>query len=353
MAKEKSPEQKAKSKKVWKIVLALFLIVGGLGNLKTYPVLGLISAIVGVIILVSLFFKKKAPAAPVSKYTDTGVSPEMERYTMDLDAYLNESTEAETPPPPPDPKPDPEKEKREAYYKKLREDFAAALEAIPAVEITVSEKPAPKRLVSEVAEIPFSNITKKTPRDKLGNFVVFDTETTGLAASKAEIVEIAAIRFRDFKPVEKFVTLCRPRKGISEEAAKINGITADMVEGKPEFGCVAQALQDFFGTDNLVAHNLEFDLKFIVKGGVDVAGTKRKYYDTLEIAQRTLKRVKDKWDREFECYMPNYDADYDVEDYKLGTLCSYYGIPYYGSHRALADCYVTGQLLQKLAEDRE
>lgn len=233
------------------------------------------------------------------------------------------------------------------------EHFTATLDALPTAEIIIEDKPAAKHAVSEVYDIDFSNITKKTPRDKLGNFVTIDTETTGLSASKDEIVEIAAIRFRNYAPVEKFVTLCAPKKGISDEAARINGITADMVEGKPLFSQIVHSLQSFIGTDNIVGHNLEFDLKFIIKNGFDVYACNRKYYDTLEIAQKTLKKVKEKWDKEVHDYMPDYDRDYDVENYKLKTLCQYYGITYMGAHRALADAYVTGLLLEKLAKDRE
>lgn len=252
---------------------------------------------------------------------------------------------------------DEERERRwiEAREREARAEaeFAATLEAIPSVEIAISEKAAPKRSVGEADELPFSTVTIKTPRDKLGNFVVIDTETTGLYPSQAEIVEISAIRFRGFKPVEKFTTLCKPKKGISEEARRINHISEEMVADKPEFGKVADALVAFIGKDNLVGHNLDFDLRFIVKHGADVASVKRKYYDTLYLAQKTLKQEKKKWDKELHCYMPDYEADYDVEDYKLATLCEHYKIPFYGSHRALADCYVTGLLLEKLAQDRE
>lgn len=233
------------------------------------------------------------------------------------------------------------------------EQFTEIINALPAADIAVEEKPAPKKPVKESYEVPFSNITKKTPRDKLGNFVAIDTETTGLNASQNEIVEIAAVRFRDFKPVEKFATLCAPQKGISEEASRINGITAEMVEGKPCFGQVVHSLQTFIGADNIVGHNLEFDLKFIVRGGFDVYANNQKYYDTLGIAKNTLKRSKDKWDKEVQGYITDYDKDFDVMNYKLKTLCDYYGITYLGAHRALADAYVTGLLLQALAKDRE
>ena len=216
--------------------------------------------------------------------------------------------------------------------------FSQVLETLPEAEILISDAPAPE---APDTEISYSTITKKTPRDKLGNFVVIDTETTGLTV-RASIVEIAAIRFRGFQPVEKFTTLCSPKGKISEEASKINGITADMVAGKPQFAYIAAGLQEFIGKDNLVGHNLPFDMKFIMKYGVDPTLVKRKYYDTLDIAKHTLKKWRD-----------GSEAYYDVFDYKLDTLCDYYHIPFFGAHRALADCYATGQLLERLAKDRE
>lgn len=233
------------------------------------------------------------------------------------------------------------------------EQFIEILNNLPSADITVDEKPAARRYIKETYDIGFSSITKKTPRDKLGNFVAIDTETTGLNSTQNEIVEIAAVRFRDFKPVEKFVTLCAPKKGLTEEASRVNGITAEMVEGKPQFGQVVHSLQAFIAADNIVGHNLNFDLKFIVRGGFDIYANKQKYYDTLEIAQKTLKRAKDKWDKEVQGYITDYGRDFDVMNYKLKTLCDYYGITYLGAHRALADAYATGLLLQALAKDRE
>ena len=230
-------------------------------------------------------------------------------------------------------------------------EFNNTLEALPSCEIVVAETPAAKRSVDEVYELTFSSISKKSNKERLGNFVVIDTETTGLYPSKSEIVEISAIRFRYWEPVEKFSTLCSAKKGISEDAARINGITAEMVEGKPLFGQVAASFQDFIGKDNLIGHNLEFDLKFIVKYGVDLAAEKRKYFDTLDIAQRTIKKQKQKWDKELCCYFPA-EGDYGIENHKLDTLCRWYGIAHPDAHRALADCYATALVFEKLVDEK-
>ena len=233
----------------------------------------------------------------------------------------------------------------------LREHFVETLDSLPEYEIAVADSPAPKLSVSVCGDIECGKFPTPKKRTGLGNFVVFDTETTGFKPTVAEVVEIAAIRFRSWQPVEKFATLCRPEKGINEEAAAVNGITEEMVDGKPLFGQVAASFQEFIGTDALVAHNLPFDIKFIVKGGVDVFAEDRRFYDTLTIAQSTIHKQRMVWDEELNCKMPD-DNDLGIEDYKLPTLCRWYGIPRVDLHRALADCYETGLLFAKLAEER-
>jgi len=72
----------------------------------------------------------------------------------------------------------------------------------------------------------------------------------------------------------------------------------------------------------------------------------------MQIAQKMLKKPKYKYDKEWEEYVIDYNSDYDVEDHKLDTLCSYYGIARNNEHRALSDCYDTARLFKKLAEDK-
>lgn len=265
-----------------------------------------------------------------------------------------------------------EQRKREAeraeYQKKLDEqqkrkdaEKAAAekaeieiINSLPTAEISIADTPAEKLSVSVLNEITSSNITTKTNREKLGNFVALDVETTGLSVQQAEIIDVAAVRFENFEPVEVFSTLCFPKRGINSDAAEINGIHEDDVAGKPTFQQIAASLQDFISKDNLVGHNLFFDLKFITKYGVDVTSQKRKYYDTLEISQKTVQKFKYKkvYDREFDIYDSEWVGG-EVENYKLGTLCAFYKIPMPSSHRALGDAVAAGRLLKKLSDARK
>ncbi len=208
---------------------------------------------------------------------------------------------------------------------------------IPERVIQLSDVPRKRRRGFE--SVPFSNITPKGVYDDI---LVFDTETTGLAPSRDRIVELAAVRFIGDRPVERFRSLVNPEREIPEEARKIHGITDDMVAGAPVIGQILPAFEAFVGSSTLVAHNLDFDLRFLFYSGSVITDTKRRYIDTLEQAQRLLK--KPRWDDDSD--------DYDVEDHQLDTLCLYYRITKAKQHSALADAFAAGELFFELVNER-
>lgn len=219
------------------------------------------------------------------------------------------------------------KQKIQKEYKEKVRRHEELIASIESVEVTVSDEPAQIILMRDFPEITFSSITSKTSLNNLGNYVVVDVETTGLQPSKCEIVDVAAIRFHNFEPIEKFSTLLSTKKPIPPEAQAINHITDEMVQGMPRFQDVAAAFVDFLGKDNVVGHNLGFDLDFLIRYGADVSVQKRKYYDTLDLARKNVK------------YVANY---------KLETLCSWFGILNLQSHRAEGDALATGLLFKEL-----
>lgn len=219
---------------------------------------------------------------------------------------------------------------------------------IPTSSVNVSEKPALKQSISDLQELKYSSISAKTPVTIFNNFVAIDVETTGLSVSKNEIIEVSAIRFRNGIAVENFLTFTYPTRGIQPDAFEVNGISLDMVDGAPPFPYIANSLEEFIGSDNIVGHNLSFDLKFLYKYGVNFLKQKRRYYDTLKIASKILKRPKRKWEQTLESYETDYSSDYDIDNYKLSTLCDYYKIEMLESHRASDDCYAAGLLFIQL-----
>lgn len=228
------------------------------------------------------------------------------------------------------------KKRREEYLRNKVLTAQNELEALPRYTIEISNEPRKRRRGYE--EVPYSNIT---PKGKYPEFVVFDTETTGLSASKDRIVELSAIRFVDGIPTEIFETFINPECEISPEVSAINHITNDMVADAPTISEVLPSFEAFVGKSPLVAHNLEFDIKFLFYSGSTITDTPRKYYDTLAQSQNILKRIT------------AFESDWDVINYKLGTVAEYFDIAFPCQHRASGDAMVAGKVFLKLIEKKQ
>lgn len=94
-------------------------------------------------------------------------------------------------------------------------------------------------------------------------FCALDTETTGLKADEARIIEIGAVRFDKSGALGEFSTLVNPRVLIPPFCQELTGITNEMVFRQREFGEVAEELLSFIGDSIIVAHNAQFDLRFV------------------------------------------------------------------------------------------
>ena len=212
------------------------------------------------------------------------------------------------------------------------EAFESELNSIPRVDITLSE-PVQKHYLKDMPSYDFSNITRTTRLDSIFPLVFLDVETTGFAPSKEDIVEVSAIKFDyGMVPVSCFTTLCKPRKPIPAAASAVNHITDDMVADAPEFRQIAPALTEFLSGCHLCGHNLDFDLRFIFAHGAELPEGTR-FYDTLDLAQLTIKKA-------------------DIDNYKLETLCFYYGVWRRNAHRSLSDCLATAKVFTYIVNDK-
>ena len=164
-------------------------------------------------------------------------------------------------------------------------------------------------------------------------FVVIDLETTGFNPASCDIVELAAVRFVDFKPAETYSTLVKPKNGINYYAMRVNGITERMVENAPYIEEVAGEFYEFVaGSEIIVGQNVQFDLRFLRSNGIHLPEWKYEIHDTMRLAKKHLCRG-------------------EVEDHQLETLCDYYGIKNKNAHRSASDCVATGELFIKLVKD--
>src|SRR5689334_13665259 len=93
--------------------------------------------------------------------------------------------------------------------------------------------------------------------------VVFDLETTGLAAGRDQICEVGAVRVRGLELVDSFQSLVNPRVALPEPIARLTGLREEELRGAPGIGPVLERFLAFAGDDVLVAHNARFDQRFL------------------------------------------------------------------------------------------
>ena len=228
--------------------------------------------------------------------------------------------------------------------------FSAELDAIPRVPIEKGEPSCKWRNPDTMPGVHITNVTRQTNMTKFFPVVVVDTETTGIGAAGNRLVELSAIRLGPaFVPESCFTTLINPGRAIPASAAAVHHITDEMVADAPTFPEVAASFAEYISGCNIVGHNVKFDLEFLYAAGMDLP-EKAKVYDTMDLAKKVLtspyRRMK--YDKE-EGGMVEAD-EYDVENYKLITLCDYYGIFRDDAHRSLSDCLATAKVLRELVE---
>lgn len=165
-------------------------------------------------------------------------------------------------------------------------------------------------------------------------FVAFDLETTGTKPTEDMIVEVGAVLFDGDKALKGYGALVDPGISIPAEASAVNGITDDMLKGKPKIAEILVEFAEFCGDLPLVAHNAPFDYKFLMEdvqlhksvapGGVVL--------DTLPLARKVFPGL------------PNY---------KLWTLTRHFNFPSGTFHRAEEDSSYCGLLFAKIVETLE
>jgi DNA polymerase-3 subunit epsilon len=121
--------------------------------------------------------------------------------------------------------------------------------------------------------------------------IVFDTETTGLDALLGDrLVEIGCIELVNRFPTGKtFHSYFNPQRDMPDQAFQVHGLSAQFLIDKPLFADRVDALIDFLGDAQLVAHNAMFDLGFL-NAELERTGratvNRERMIDTLVIARR-------------------------------------------------------------------
>lgn len=95
--------------------------------------------------------------------------------------------------------------------------------------------------------------------------IVLDTETTGLdPATGDRLVELACVEIINTVPTgDSFHVFIDPQRDVPEEAFRVHGLSTEFLKGKPLFEQIVDDFLRFIGSDPLVIHNAEFDMRFI------------------------------------------------------------------------------------------
>jgi len=160
------------------------------------------------------------------------------------------------------------------------------------------------------------------------DFVVLDTETTGLRPGPDRVIEVAGIRLRGGEVIDSFQSLVNPGRRLPSFIVKFTGITQEMVSSAPS---AAQVFPDFFNFvegATLVGHNVGFDIGFLsneahlLGQAFPIDGI-----DTILFARR---------------YLPA------LRRFKLDFVAEHLKIPASNRHRAMGDAKVTAAVFLKL-----
>ena len=169
------------------------------------------------------------------------------------------------------------------------------------------------------------------------NAVAIDTETTGLDASKARIVQMGAVaiaagRIDDGATLDLLVD---PGIPIPPASSRIHNITNAMVRNAPQFPEAWERLRAFTEARVLVGHSIGFDLAVFEK---ETGRASLPWERPRTLCVRMLAQV----------------ANPGLADYTLDMLASWLGVTVGGRHSALGDARAAAEiflaLLPKLQE---
>lgn len=145
------------------------------------------------------------------------------------------------------------------------------------------------------------------------------------------IVEVGAVRFENGEVDAVFSTLVDPLMSIPAGASAVNGITDDMVAGKPKIEECLAGLTEFCSDDVLIAHNAAFDTAFLLSDykKFEIRAPRGVILDSYPMAKKIFP---------------------GLANYKLSTLVQHLQIDASGFHRAEEDATYCAKLLLKIVE---
>lgn len=165
----------------------------------------------------------------------------------------------------------------------------------------------------------------------LEDFVVIDTETTGLDKDD-EIIELSVV---SSEKEELYHSTFMPEKDINPFAAKVNHFSKEKLKGSPVFCDEWENIRKVVNGRRVLGHNIQFDKRLVIqtleKYGMDPKEGEelfRQTYDSKDIAKKHIRS----------------------KSYSLNNLTTLIGITREEQHNSTDDCVMTIEFLERLED---
>ncbi|MEN9405888.1 MAG: PolC-type polymerase [Bacillota bacterium] len=165
------------------------------------------------------------------------------------------------------------------------------------------------------------------------NYIVYDIETTGFSVKHDQIIEIAAVKLVQGSITERYQSLIKIQRSLSQKTTELTGITDEMLTDAQELPTVLEQFLAFIGEKAvLVAHNHRFDLGFLNENlkRCNLATLDHPKADTLELARTLYPTLK---------------------NHRLNTLAQKLGVSLARHHRALDDAEATAHIFWSMQNE--
>jgi DNA polymerase III subunit epsilon len=171
-------------------------------------------------------------------------------------------------------------------------------------------------------------------------FVVFDTETTGLDRRTDKVLSIGAIKVSGLQVLvsDTFECLVQQEGAPSTKSAEVHGLLSKELETGITEQEAVEGFVDFIGNAILVGQHVDFDItmvnQMLKRQGIK-SKLRNRSVDTAHLAIRLERRHAD-------------SHTLKNAEYSLDALCDRYNLPTDDRHTASGDAFATALLLLKL-----
>lgn len=185
------------------------------------------------------------------------------------------------------------------------------------------------------------------------DYIVIDTETTGLSPYYDSIIEVSALKIHNNEVIDKYSSLVQPDSYyyldeddkktdfciidgeriyfVDDFITQLTGITNKMLESAPKSDFVIPEFINFIGDSILVGHNVNFDINFLYDNLFHLNKThlSNDFIDTMRISRRVFPESK---------------------HHRLSDVIDLCNLEYDSSrlHRSLYDCECTNNIFKKM-----